>query len=81
MLIFLLFICGLGGAITKDIIKDGCLVLPHLANGKVHLGFLGSTFIGGISGVVIDGSYLTAFMGGYVGYSVIESLIKKKLNQ
>jgi len=42
------------------------------------LGFVGGAIIGGIAGLTIDGSVATAFMGGFTGKAIIESLVKKR---
>lgn len=75
----ILFFIGMTGALAKDILKDGSLTLPYLKNGKFYLGFLGSAVLGGIVGLVVDHSYLTAFLSGYVGFSVIENMLPKKV--
>jgi len=82
MYLLILFVVGMAGALIKEILKDGYIQLPYLDGGKCYLGFLGSTFIGGCVGLAVDHSYLTAFLAGYVGFSVFESiLIRKKIHQ
>ena len=78
MELLLLFIAGCGGSLVKEILKDGYLTLPYLHNKKLYLGFAGSVFVGGTIGIIVDHSYITAFLSGYVGFSVIEGLILKK---
>ena len=75
---FIFFIAGVAGALVKDIINDGYIQLPYLTGGKFYLGFLGSALIGGCVGLLIDGSYMIAFLSGYVGYSIIENVLLKK---
>ena len=65
------------GAIIKDILEDGHLVLPENKDGKLYLGCIGGLIIGAVAGYFIDGSFVTAFMGGYVGKSVIENLMAR----
>ena len=74
-----LFLAGAIGAIVKDLIKDNSLELPKITDGKIVLGFLGSCFIGGAAGYLVDGSLVTAALAGYAGMSAIESFIGKKL--
>lgn len=82
MYLFILFIVGMAGALVKDVLKDGYVQLPYLDGGKCYLGFLGSAFIGGCIGLAVDHSFLTAFLAGYVGFSVFENiLIKTKYGQ
>ena len=76
--LFMIFWCGAIGALTADILKDNTLELPKNINGKIVLGSLGGAIIGGIAGLTIDGSPLTAFMGGYMGKKIITELIPKK---
>ena len=72
------FLAGAIGAIVKDLIKDNSLELPKIIDGKIVLGFLGSCFIGGVAGYLVDGNLVTAALAGYAGMSVIESFITKK---
>jgi hypothetical protein len=78
---FELFIIGAIGALIKDIIEDGSLKLPSLKNGNFYLGFFGGVAIGGMAGILIDGSVVTAFLAGYSGTSVIQNLILKNSSQ
>jgi len=75
--IFFLFLSGAFGALVRDVLKDNRLVLPRVENGALVLGFIGGMIIGGMAGYVIDGSPLTACLGGFVGYQVISSLVPK----
>ena len=77
--ILILFAAGALGAIVKDLIKDNSLELPKIIDGKLVLGFLGSCFIGGIAGYLIDGNPITAGLAGYAGMSAIENFISKKI--
>lgn len=76
--IAIIFLAGALGAFVADVIKDNAVELPKKVDGKMCLGFLGGIIIGGFAGLAIDGSFLTAFMGGYMGKEVILSLIKKR---
>jgi len=73
--IFLIILGGAIGALIKDILDDESLKLPTILEGKLHLGFLSGTIIGAFVGYIIDGSFLTAAMAGYTGFSVIEKLV------
>jgi len=73
----LIFITGLCGAFTSDILKDNCLELPKKIGGKFYLGSIGGLIIGGFAGLAIDGSMLTAFMGGFMGKDIIVNLVKR----
>lgn len=77
--IMFLFLAGAIGAIIKDLVKDNSLELPKIIDGKIVLGFLGSCFIGGVAGYLVDGSLITAGLAGYAGMSAIESFIGRKL--
>lgn len=76
--IYLLFLAGAGGALIKEIISDNCIKLPTMKDNIIDLGFIGGIVIGAFAGYAIDGSYLTAAMGGFSGTSVIQALISKK---
>ena len=66
---------GLLGALVKDALKDGYFQLPYVKAGKLFLGFIGAGLIGAFVGIVVDGSFITACLGGYVGISVITNLL------
>lgn len=74
----ILFVAGMLGALVKEIIEDNKIVLPKIVNGEMCLGFLGSIFIGGIAGYLVDNDPITAGLGGYAGMSAITSFITKK---
>jgi hypothetical protein len=71
----IIFLAGMGGAFIADILKDNCIELPKKIGGKFFLGSFGGFLVGGIAGVTIDGSLLTAFMAGFMGKEVITRLI------
>lgn len=73
----LYFVSGAVGALLSDILKDNSLELPRKFGGKICLGFLGGVIVGGFAGLLIDGSIITAFMGGYMGKEIVIKLIKK----
>ena len=73
-----IFLAGAFGALAKDILKDNAIEMPCIKDGKMVLGFLGGTITGGIAGYLIDGSFQTAFMAGFTGTAVFESLLKGK---
>ena len=75
--IYLLLVAGACGALVKEIIAENGLKLPSIKNGTLFLGFIGGILIGGFAGYAIDGSYLTAAMGGFSGTAVIQALAKK----
>jgi hypothetical protein len=74
----IIFLAGFVGAVIADIMKDNCIELPKKLDGKFYLGSIGGFIIGGFAGLAIDGSLLTAFMGGYMGKGVIMSLVDKR---
>ncbi len=79
--LILFFIVGAAGALAKDIMQDNALKLPKKINGEFSLGFLGGMITGGMVGYLVDGHLTTAFLGGYAGTSMIESLLLKKNSQ
>jgi len=79
--IYLLFLAGAGGALIKDILEEGGIKMPTFKEGTLYLGFIGGLLIGAFAGYAIDGSYLTAAMGGFSGSSVIQALMVKKTNE
>lgn len=76
--IITLFIAGAIGGLLKEIIDDNKIKLPEKINKEISLGFIGSVFIGGIAGYLIDGNPVTAFLAGYSGLAIIQSFIKEK---
>lgn len=80
-LLIILFAAGAAGALAKDIVKDNSLKLPKKINGNFSLGFIGGMITGGIVGYLVDGNPTTAFLAGYSGTAMIESLINKENNE
>jgi hypothetical protein len=76
--VFFLVMAGGAGALAKEILGDNTLELPKIKSGKLVLGFIGSLIIGAFVGFMVDGSYLTAAMAGFSGYTAIEALVLKK---
>jgi len=76
--ILFFFIVGAAGALTKDILTNNSLELPHKKGGNLYLGFLGGMIVGGVTGYLVDNNLTTAFLAGYAGTSVIENLLSKK---
>ena len=76
-----LFLAGACGALVKEIISDNKIVLPKKVDGELALGFLGSCFVGGVAGYLVDGNPVTAGLAGYAGLSAIENLLLKKNGQ
>jgi len=79
--LLILFIAGAVGALVKEILEDNKIVLPKKINGELCLGFLGSVFIGGVVGYLVDNDPVTAALAGFTGLSAIESLLLKKNSQ
>lgn len=75
-----IFGAGIAGGLIADILNDNCLELPKVNSGKFYMGFLGGTLIGGFAGLLIDGSFITAFMGGFMGKEVIGRLVSIEKN-
>lgn len=80
MSLLLFFVVGMAGALVKDVLVDGYIQLPQLKNNKLFLGFIGSAFVGGCVGVAVDGNYFTAFLSGYVGFSVFSGVLNNGKN-
>lgn len=76
----LIILAGALGAFIADILKDNCIILPKKFGEILNLGFLGSLILGAVAGYVIDGSFLTAFMGGFMGKEIISNLVAKNLH-
>lgn len=74
----IIFLAGISGGLTSDILNDNCIELPKKIDGKLYLGWVGAMIIGGIAGVLIDGSPITAFMAGFTGKAIIERLLVKQ---
>ena len=71
----IIFLAGMGGAFIADILKDNCIELPKKIGGRFFLGSFGGFIVGGLAGITIDGSLLTAFMAGFTGKEIIIRLI------
>lgn len=70
-------ICGIIGALSKDIFINNAIELPQKDGKQIILGSLGGLIIGGIVGVILDGSPLNAFMAGFTGIAILQSLVDK----
>jgi len=75
--LIIIFLAGFFGALVADLIKDNCIELPKKIGNKFFLGSFGGLIIGGFAGLAIDGSFLTAFMGGFMGKELITSLVSR----
>lgn len=75
-----IFLAGTLGALTADILKDNCIELPHRINKKIILGCMGGCLVGGVTGLIIDGSFVTALMAGFMGKEIISRIIQKKID-
>jgi len=78
MELFYFFIAGFIGALAKDIFRDGYIIFPHVEDGKFFLGFLGNGILGGVVGILVDHTLVTAVLGGYVGFSIVEGMLIKR---
>ena len=74
----IIFLAGALGAFCKDVFKDNSIELPKWENGKLGLGFIGGMIIGGAAGMYIDGSFITAFMAGFTGMAILQSVLDGK---
>jgi fluoride ion exporter CrcB/FEX len=68
---------GAVGALAKDCIEDNAIMLPHVQDGKLFLGFIGAIIVGSFVGMAFDGNFVTAALAGYTGKSVLENLLNK----
>jgi len=75
----LIFLAGAFGALVSDILKDNSLEMPKKIDGVLFLGFIGGLIIGGFAGLAIDGSLITAFLGGFTGKAIIIGLVKRNI--
>jgi len=73
--VFLLFVAGAVGSLVSQLVRDNTLELPAKVTSGLCLGFLGGLVVGGFVGVVVDGSYVSAGLAGYVGINVIEKFL------
>lgn len=74
----ILFACGAVGSLVKDILVDNKLKLPKVRKGELYLGCVGGMVIGAMAGYLVDNDPVTAFLGGYGGIQIIESLVNNK---
>ncbi len=73
--IILVCLGGFIGALVKDAFADGAFELPYKKDGKIYLGFIGGGLIGIFVGLVFDGNFLSALVSGYMGTSLIATLV------
>jgi hypothetical protein len=66
---------GAAGSLVKMIIEDGGIQLPTFKGGKIYLGGVGGMIIGMAAGMIADHDYVTTFLGGFAGTSVINYLV------
>lgn len=76
--ILVLCLVGALGALFRDVVADGKIVLPKRTSNGLALGFIGSMFVGGVIGWLADNSPLTAFCAGFAGFSTLAALIPGK---
>lgn len=81
MSIILLVVFGALGALTKEMIEDNKIKMPKIEGGELELGFIGSCFLGGIAGYIVDHSPMTAFAVGYTAHSFIKNTIATQTPQ
>jgi len=72
------FIAGLIGSLLKDVLVDNQLKLPKKRGDILLLGCLGGMLAGGAVGVAVDGGFVSAFLAGFAGVSVLDALTGKK---
>jgi hypothetical protein len=75
----ILVTAGFAGAFVKDTLKDNKLQIPHIKDGYLYLGCIGGMVLGAIAGYVVDNDPVTAFLGGYAGSQIIQSLVSSKV--
>jgi len=71
----ILLVSGAVGALVKDILKDNKISVPCIKNGFLYLGCIGGMILGAFAGYFVDNDPVTAFLGGYAGSQVIQSLV------
>ena len=71
-------ICGIAGALAKDIFVDNAISLPKKDGEKLILGSLGGLIIGAFVGIALDGSPINAFAAGFAGIAILQSIIGGK---
>jgi hypothetical protein len=71
-------ICGIAGALAKDIFVDNAISLPKKDGEKLILGSLGGLIIGAFVGIALDGSPVNAFAAGFAGIAILQSMIDGK---
>lgn len=74
----ILMLCGASGALVKDILKDNKISVPSIKNGFLYLGCIGGIILGAFAGYLVDNDPVTAFLGGYAGSQIIQSLVSSK---
>ena len=79
--VIIIFLAGASGALVADLVHDNCLEMPKKVGKRLFLGWIGGMIIGGMAGVLVDGAFITAFMGGFMGKEVIGKLTKQTLDK
>ncbi|MFA6335631.1 MAG: hypothetical protein WCX48_08775 [Bacteroidales bacterium] len=75
-----LLACGAIGAFVKDTLKDNKIAIPHIKEGQLYLGCIGGMILGAIAGYIVDNDPMTAFLGGYAGSQILQSLVSSKVS-
>ncbi len=68
-------IAGALGAFVHEMIHDNTISLPKISDGELYLGVLGGMIVGGIVGHYMDGSFIAALSSGFMGKSLLPSLL------
>jgi len=75
------FMGGALGAIANLLVRDNALILPRHISGALVMGCIGPMLIGGVVGIIADGSLAVATLSGYVGSSVLDKFIPSSSSQ
>lgn len=76
----ILLLAGALGALTKDVLKDNKLSIPHIKDGFLYLGCIGGIILGAMAGYLVDNDPVTAFLGGYAGSEIIKNLVNGRVS-
>lgn len=67
-------VAGVLGALANVALEDEVVVLPRMAEGRLHLGFLGNLIVAVTMAHVVDQDFATSFFAAVCGTTTLATL-------